>query len=165
LAESSRLELKDNAVFWRNVAARGPLVFDEFHHTEAAPTPVGINLVATLGQLLFLGLMFLAVRSPRLGPARPSAVAPGRSTSEYVTAMGAVLRTAGVEAELVEQLRRDARMTMQDRWGVGLSLPWPEAAREVERLTGFSAQRVLALETEADFLASSRLLAQLENAR
>ncbi len=164
LAENARLELLDNATFWANLGARGPVVFDEFHHVAAAAPPVSLNLWAAALQFAFGALVFLAARGARLGPARPTAQTRHRSALEYVRAMAALTENARVEDELVERLRGDARLFLQERLGVPAQLPLHEAAREVERQTGVTAADVLRLGTERDFLALSRLVARLEAA-
>jgi len=43
LAENRRLELLDNLRFWDALAARGPLLFDEYHHQLAPPPPLSAS--------------------------------------------------------------------------------------------------------------------------
>lgn len=162
LAESARLELLDNAVFWQNVGRHGPLLFDEFHHDTAPPPPLTVNLLASLLQFALCAALFALAHGSRLGPARPTPVRRHRSALEYVRAMASLTAGARADAELVAGLRVEARRLLQERLGLAPSLPLHEAAREVERLTGFPADRTLRLETEGDFLALSRLVAELE---
>jgi len=162
LAESARLELLDNAAFWQNVGGRGPLLFDEFHHDTAPPPPLTVNLLASLLQFALCAALFVLVRGSRLGPARPTPVRRHRSALEYVRAMASLTAGAKADAELVAGLRAEARRFLHERLGIAPALPLHEAAREVERLTGFPAARTLRLERESDFLALSQLVAELE---
>ena len=113
LAENARLELADNALFWGHLAAKGPVVFDEFHqHLPASRVP--INLLVTALQLVFLASLFVWARGTRLGAPRDEPATWHRSSLEYVQAMGALTRNAGVEGELVLALKTDFRRFLRE---------------------------------------------------
>ena len=80
-----RLELDDNAAFWANAGARGPVLFDEGHFVAADAPPLTTNLLASALQFGFLALVFVARprRPPRPAPPLASAApsAPPWSTS------------------------------------------------------------------------------------
>ncbi|MBM4782333.1 MAG: DUF4350 domain-containing protein [Archangiaceae bacterium] len=163
LAENARLGLADNARFWANLAAAGPMYFDESHHvarTLQAPT---VNLWAPGLQFLFAAAIFVVGRGTRLG--RPRAEPPPalRSSTEYVEAMARLTQRAKLEPELIEALRRQLRLTLQERLGIPLELPDAERAREIQ-IPNFSADDAQALFTETDFLSLSKRLARLEDA-
>lgn len=162
LAENARLELLDNARFWANVGARGPIVFDEFHHQLLEKPAAPVNLTLATAQLVLCALVFVAARGSRLGPPREEAARRHRSALEYVRAMAALTRNAGVEGELVEALRRELRLTLHEKLGTKLELPWEEVAREVERHAGVPASEVLAASTDGDFVSLSKRVAELE---
>ncbi len=131
LIENARLELLDNATFWRQVAARGPLVFDDYHHLASAVPPTPLTLSATLAQLLVVGLAFVATFGPRLGPARPEPARSQRSATEYIEAMARLTERVRDDAELIAAFQRQARELAYERLGVARTFEWPEAARAV----------------------------------
>ncbi len=163
LAQNARLELADNAAFWRHLAARGPVVFDEFHHHRGSTTTPS-NLLATLAQLTLCAALFAWARGSRLGPPRDAPDDPHRSSLEYVRAMAGLLRNAGVEAELLEQLRRRLRAVLHERLGVPLAWAWPEAAAEAARRGELAEDDVAGAEHETSLLALSQRLARVERA-
>lgn len=105
LAENARLELADNARFWRQLP--WPIAFDESHHRATRTLP--INFVATGLQVLFLAALFIWSRRWRLGPPRDAVVTQNVSTMNYVRALASLLRNAEVEPELVDALKRELR--------------------------------------------------------
>lgn len=162
LAENARLELAQNAVFWGHLAGKGPVVFDEFHqHLSAAPVP--INLLVTGLQLGFLALLFLWARVPRLGPVRDAKASWHRSSLEYVKAMGALTRNAGVEGELLGVLKADFRKFLRDTAGVPVAWTWADADAELARRKSLTQGSLLSAERQTDFVALSQALAKLEN--
>ncbi|MBE2253686.1 MAG: DUF4350 domain-containing protein [Myxococcus sp.] len=162
LAENARLDLADNAVLWRNLAARGPMWFDESHHVARASQTPTVNLWATGLQFLFAAALFVASRGARLGPVRAEPPAPLRSSTEYVEAMARLTRRAHLEPELVEALRRQLRLTLHERLGVALALPDGERARLVAQALGWSELDAAALFTDGRFTSLSQRLARLE---
>ncbi|MBL8934557.1 MAG: DUF4350 domain-containing protein [Archangium sp.] len=163
LGENARLALADNARFWANLAAEGPMYFDESHHvarTVQAPT---VNLWATGLQFLFAAAIFVVGRGTRLGRPRGEPAPALRSSTEYVEAMARLTQRARLEPELIDALRRQLRLTLQERLGIPLELPDAERAREIQ-IPNFGADDAQALFTETDFLSLSRRLARLEDA-
>lgn len=161
LAENARLELADNARFWGHLASRGPIAFDEFHHHRGSAA-VPVNLVATALQLLFLSLLFLWARGARLGPPRDEPPRWQRSSLEYVTAMAALTRNAGVEGELVVALKSDFRKFLLDRAGIPVEWSWAEAGAELARRGLLEDGELERAAQEPEFVALSKSLAALE---
>ncbi len=167
LIENRRLELEGNLAFWAQL--RGlHLGFDEFHHVAAAPPAWSANLWAALVQFVFVGLLFVAARSRRLGPARPTPVREHRSSLEYVHAMGALMERAGVEAELKLKMRERLRRLMHERLGIAVTLPAEDASVALATQTGLPpdafAALDLKLQTECPFALVSAQAARVENA-
>ncbi|MFT3709303.1 MAG: DUF4350 domain-containing protein [Archangium sp.] len=161
LIENARLELLDNARFWSAIASRGPIAFDEYHllaHEMSAPR----NLLASGLQLLVLAALFLWARAPRLGPVREEATTQHRSALEYVRAMATLTANAKVEGELITALKDDFRRRIEEELGIARTLPWPDAARELERRAQIPAAEVIAAAAETRFLPLSRALASLD---
>lgn len=162
LAENARLELLGNADFWAALGARGPLWIDEWHHRPPPDAPPPLHFVVTALQGVLVALFFVTAAGTRLGPARGEPRRLHRSASEYVDAMAALTARARVEPELVEALRVRVRRTLHDALGVSTTLSWDEAARLTAQRSRLDAATVLALSTTQDFLAMSRLAAQVE---
>lgn len=155
LAENRRLELLDNRRFWDALAARGPLLFDEFHHTLAPPPPVSRGFWVFAAQVLAVGGLYVVSRGTRFGAPRPLRTERHRSALEYVHSMGWLMRRAKVEKDLLPELDRSLRQLMQERLGVPLGLPDADAARLLERDGGIPAEDYL--DAKADL---TRTLAQ-----
>ena len=158
-----RLGLADNARLWANLAAAGPMYFDESHHQARALEAPTVNLWATALQFLFAAAVLIAGRGARLGPPRAEPPPPLRSSTEYVEAMARLTQRARLEPELIEALRRQVRITLQERLGIPLELSDAERAREI-RIPNFGAEDAQALFTDTGFLSLSRRLARLEDA-
>ncbi|MCY1014378.1 DUF4350 domain-containing protein [Pyxidicoccus sp. MSG2] len=133
LVENRRLELLDNLRFWDALAARGPLLFDEYHHQLAPPPPLSRGIWVFVGQVLLVGLLYAVSRGTRFGAARPLRQERHRSALEYVRSMGWLMRRAKVERELLPELDRTLRQLMQERLGIPLALSDADAARLMER--------------------------------
>jgi hypothetical protein len=163
LIENARLELADNALFWSRLAARGPIAFDEYHHHRGA-TVMPVNLVATLLQVLFLGVLALWAIGTRLGPPRDEPLTQHRSALEYVRAMATLTANAQVEDELVVALKHDFRRRLAEELSIPPGWSWEEAATQLAKQTGVSRDEVLAAARETSFVPLSRALAKLEHA-
>lgn len=156
LAQNGRLDLADNAQLWLNLAARGPMWIDEFHHVaRAGPAPT-LNLWASLLQFGFVALVFVFATGTRLGPPRDEPRRIHRSGLEYVDAMARLTQRAGVESELVEALRRDVRLFLHERLGLSMQTTDDERVRAMTTALGLSASDAAALFTDTDFLSLSR---------
>jgi hypothetical protein len=162
LAENARLDLADNAVFWRNLAARGPIWIDESHHAARPQMTPTVNLWATGLQFLFAAALFVAARGSRLGPPRAEPGAALRSSTEYVEAMARLTLRARVEPELVDALRRDVRLTLHERLGLSLELPDEERARALTLTLGWTDADASGIFRENTFLGLSKYVARLE---
>jgi hypothetical protein len=157
VAENRRLELLDNLGWWDGLASRGAVAFDEFHHLpeQGPPLSAGWGLWVFAGQVLVVGLLYLAARGTRFGPPRPLVVERHRSALEYVQSLGWLARRSKVERELVPELARQLRWLMHERLAIPVGLSEQEAARELEARTGLPAAEYL--EAHADL---TRTLAQ-----
>jgi hypothetical protein len=168
LIENRRLDLLDNLQLWANLPP-ARIAFDEFHHRAAAPPRWSANLWASFFQVIFIGLLFVAARARRLGPARATPTRQHRSSLEYVASMGGLMRRAGVEGELKLALRDRLRRLMQERLGIPLALGADEASRLLATQTGIATDAWLQLDQrlvnpEADFVAAAAEAARLEDA-
>ena len=162
LAENARLELADNALFWAQLATRGPIIFDEFHqHLPASLVP--INLVVTALQAFFLAVLFVWARAPRLGPVRDAPASWHRSSLEYVKAMGALTRNAGVEGELMQALKTDFRRFLREVASVPEAWTWEDADGELARRQSLPPGTLVTASQHTSFVALSQALAKVEN--
>jgi hypothetical protein len=164
LAENARLEALDNARFWSAVGARGPVLFDEYHHQASAALKAPPSLWASGLQLTLCALCFVLVFGARLGPPREPGPRLHRSGAEYVQAMAGLSRRSKVEAELLELVRRQARQLAQERLGVPAAASWSEAAKVVRARLSSAAPAFEALGGSQTFLAASVFAAQFERA-
>ena len=169
-----RIELGENLAFWHQLAAQGPIVFDEFHHKAGEGTPISAGVLVIIAQLIACFVLFAFVRGARLGPARPELPVRHRSMLEYLSSFAWLTRKAGVEKELLAELRARFRVLLQERLGVEISHSEEEAAREVERQCRLPAadylrtvEEVAALQasphvTPRQFAKAARAYARLE---
>lgn len=148
LAENRRIELLDNLRFWDALAARGPLLFDEFHHSAKPPPPMSRGVWVFVLQCLAVGALYVFARGQRFGAPRPQLPERHRSTLEYVQSMGWLTRRAQVERELLPELARHLRQLMHERLGIPLTLSEEEAARMMEQRCGIPSAHYL--ETRAE---------------
>ncbi len=167
LLQNRRLDLHDNLQLWVNLRSL-KLGFDEFHHRAAAAPRWSPNLLATLFQFIFVALLFVAARAPRLGPPRPTLARVHRSSLEYVRSMGALMRRAGVENELKLKLRDRLRRLMQERLGIALTIGADEASRMLAQQTHIAPDAFLKLDQRlagdaGDFVVAAGEAARLED--
>jgi hypothetical protein len=148
LAENRRLELLDNLRFWDALAARGPLVFDEFHHSALPPPPLSRGLWVFALQCLAVGALYVVARGTRFGAPRPQSPERHRSALEYVQSMGWLARRVKVERELLPEMARHLRQLMHDRLGIPLALSEEEAARMLEQRSGIPPAHYLEARAE-----------------
>ncbi|MFP2957877.1 DUF4350 domain-containing protein [Myxococcus sp. 1LA] len=176
LLENRRLELLDNLRFWEALAARGPLLFDEYHHQLAPPPPFSRGIWVFVAQVLAVGLLYVVSRGTRFGAPRPLREERHRSALEYVRSMGWLMRRAKVEKELLPELDQSLRQQMHGTPGHPLSLSDADAARLVEQDGGVSATEYLEAKADltrthaqptvapADYARVARRYAHLERA-
>ncbi|NOK04630.1 MULTISPECIES: DUF4350 domain-containing protein [unclassified Myxococcus] len=176
LLENRRLELLDNLRFWEALAARGPLLFDEYHHQLAPPPPFSRGIWVFTAQVLAVGLLYVVSRGTRFGAPRPLRVERHRSALEYVRSMGWLMRRAKVEKELLPELDQGLRQQMQERLGIPMGLSDEDAARLMEQDGGVSATEYLEAKADltrthaqptvapADYARVARRYAHLERA-
>jgi hypothetical protein len=165
LAENRRLEMLDNLRFWDALAARGPMMFDEFHHSEAPPPPLSRGIWAFALQCLAVGMLYVVARGTRFGAPRPQPPERHRSALEYVQSMGWLTRRAQVERELLLELARHLRQLMLDRLGIPLALSEEEAARMLEQRCGITPDHYLAARAELARLLDQRAISPRDYAR
>jgi len=151
LAENRRLALGDNLQFWANLAARGRVYFDEYHHQ--VPEQSGHGVLAAIGptllQLLLAGAVLALALGRRLGEARPLRPARHRSQGEYVSQLAQLYAASRVEGELCAELHRALRRTLFDRLGISAQLDEVEVARRLEQRTQVPGERYLKLIEQA----------------
>ncbi|MFZ5469170.1 MAG: DUF4350 domain-containing protein [Myxococcota bacterium] len=172
LAENRRLELADNLRLWENLAARGPVLFDEFHHVAAPGPPLSPALLAFALQFLACAAVFAWAKGARLGPARPPLVRRHRTSLEYIVSFAHLTRQARVERELLAEQLAQLRVLLQERLGIAVSLSDRDAALELERHCQLPAPNIESLFGRARaaapglsahaYSALSRELARLE---
>ncbi|HLL02933.1 MAG TPA: DUF4350 domain-containing protein [Myxococcaceae bacterium] len=165
LAENRRLELLDALRFWDALAARGPLLFDEFHHAAEPPPPLSRGIWVFALQCLAVGLLYVVARGTRFGAPRPRLPERHRSTLEYVRSLGWLARRAKVERELLPELAGHLRQLMQERLGIPLALSEEEAARMLELRCGIPARHYLEARAELARVLDQRTLAPRDYAR
>ncbi len=155
LAENRRIALGDNLRFWANLAARGQVYFDEYHHV--APAGSGRGLVAALGptvlQLLLVALVLGAALVRRLGEPRPLREAAHRSQGEYVRQLAGLYEAGRLEAALCHELYASLRRTLSERLGLGTTLDDRAIAQRLRQRSGIDPDRYLALVRRSQELA------------
>ena len=146
LFSNGMLPKSENAVFLANLLAHhaapgGRVLFDEYHHGDAALGDTG-SIWDTLGrplQLAFiqiaLALTALAVLlAVRFGPPVPLARTQARTSAEYVTSLASLYRRAEASGTALETLYRQFLRDVCGR----LALP-PDVS--LERLADVAARR------------------------
>jgi hypothetical protein len=164
LAQNSRLEALDNAQFWAAVAARGPVLFDEYHHLASAAVTTPRSVWAVGLQFVLCALVFVAVFGARLGPPRPQARRLHRAGIEYVQAMARLLHRARVEPELLVSVQQQMRALAHERLGIPESLSWADAALEVQAHFASAAQAFAQVGASQNLVQASTAAAQFERA-
>jgi hypothetical protein len=165
LAENRRLELLDNLRFWDALAARGPMVFDEFHHSEVPPPPLSRGLWVFALQCLSVGVLYIFARGTRLGAPRPQLPERHRSALEYAQSMGWLALRAKVERELLPEMARHLRQLMHERLGIPLALSEEEAARMLEQRSGIAPAQYLEARAELARALDQRAISPKDYAR
>ena len=104
--------------------AGAPIVFDEFHHNAGAPaesmndwalTSWGPGVVWVL-LVMYLGLL---LRGRAFGPQLPIHAARQRSSAEYASAVGGLLRRARARGLTLNVLLDSTRRALAERTGLG----------------------------------------------
>jgi hypothetical protein len=167
------LESADNGRFAADLLGMtsGAVAFDEYHHAAAGTgetdwltTPWGAAL-AWAAFVLFIGLAF---RGRAFGPRIPLQPTTDRSTAEYASAIGSLLRRSGARAVTLNLLAAGARRVLAERLGLGknvqdarfpemLSRRAPEVAAQLAR----TESRIPTAVTDRDLLEVSRELHEL----
>lgn len=142
---NSQLSRSENAVFLANLLAHygtagGRVLFDEYHHGDAADAggsvweDLGRPLQLALIQLCFAGLALLVLLSVRFGPPVPAVRLFARSSADYVGSLASLYRRAGASQTALETLYRQFLRDICGR----LALP-PDV--DLERLAAVAARR------------------------
>jgi hypothetical protein len=102
--------------------AGGSVLFDEYHHGAAASSGISAGWTATAwgGAALWTALVLvvgLALRGRAFGPRLPLTPERDRSSAEYVTAVGALLRRAGARSLTLQTLDSASRRLCGERLG------------------------------------------------
>ncbi|NTX07916.1 DUF4350 domain-containing protein [Myxococcus sp. CA040A] len=163
--ENRRLELLDNARLWNALAARGPLVIDEYHHQLAPPPPLSRGIWVFVAQVLAVGGVYVLSRGTRFGAPRPVLVEKHRSALEYVRSMGWLMRRSKVEKDLLPELDKALRQRLQERLGISPALEDAEAARLLEENGGIPASHYLEAKAELTRLLSQPTIRPSDYAR
>lgn len=168
------LERADNGRFAADVLglSSGPVAFDEYHHavrpglgeTDWLTTPWG----AALGWAAFVAFVGLALRGRAFGPRVPLISSIDRSTAEYASAIGSLLRRTGARQLTLSVLAAGARRTVAERLGLGRDVQdkrFPEmlarrAPEVAARLAG-TESRIPTATTDGAVLDISKELHQL----
>lgn len=154
------LERADNGRFAADLLAlsTGAVVFDEFHHgvasgeTDWLTTPWG----AALGWAAFIVFIGLALRGRAFGPRIPLVPSPDRSTAEYASAIGSLLRRTGARQETLDVLRTGARRALAERLGLGREVQDRRFPQMLAGRAPEAAARLARAETVAPIAVSDR---------
>lgn len=143
-----------------------PILFDEFHHGIQATSSPGNSWMSTGWGLailwavviLFLGL---ALRGRAFGPRVPLEPAAGRSSAEYASAVGNLLRRTGARSLTLATLDAATRRALGDRVGVSGISDAAAFADALRRRAPASATALASLEGQLGAAAEhdSRFLA------
>ncbi len=142
---NSQLSRSENAVFLADLLAHyaapgGRILFDEYHHGDAADAggsvweDLGRPLQLALIQLCFAALALLVLLSVRFGPPVPPVRLLARSSADYVGSLASLYRRAGASQTALETLYRQFLRDICGR----LALP-PDV--DLERLAAVAARR------------------------
>jgi hypothetical protein len=145
LADNEHLEKADNLGLWAQLAALGPIAFDEGHFVPPPPAPMSRALSLFFAQLAVIGLFFLWAIGTRLGPPRTAPNVRHRASREYLDAFAWLTRNANVEPELASALYDGLRRRAHERLGVTLEISDDEAARRIADEIGTPAEELRAL--------------------
>jgi hypothetical protein len=153
--QNSMIGKDDNLQLLANIAARGTVCFDDYHHEF--PERSGRGMLAMIGpaiaQLLFCGLALAISRGRRFGAPRPPTLASGRSVSEYLSELGSLFGRARVERDLTADLTKAFRQRLASRYGISPDVDDAEAARRLAKRAAVSESRVVNLLGRARFAA------------
>ncbi len=176
---NSRLDRNDNLSVLANLAERGTVYFDEYHHrvgASASMTRLAGALAMPLAQLLFLGAMLVWSAGRRVGPLLPPAAALARTTGDYAQQVGQLYRRANAEAALCEDLERELQRWLEGRLAAGPGTPLavlqdrlarrePAVAARVGPLTARLRALKASKPTPDQFADISRAVVELQRSR
>jgi hypothetical protein len=122
--ENARLAKDDNLVLLANIAARGKVCFDEYHHEfpEATPSRAGRLFGPVVAQILLCGLFVVFGHGRRFGASRPLRRSRSRSVSEYLTEMATLFGRARSDGEVSREMSRSLRRRLASRFGISPNL-------------------------------------------
>ena len=146
LFSNANLARSENAVFLADLLARygrpgGAVLFDEYHHGDAAGGPggsvweaLGRPLQLALTQALLAALCLVVLLGGRFGPPIPAMRDAARSSADYVASLASLYRRAEASGTALETLYRQFLRDVCGR----LALP-PDV--NLERLAEVAARR------------------------
>jgi len=166
----------DNARLAADVIGLAPpgsaVTFDEFHHGAAATSPLDWALTpwgAPIFWAIAVAYGALLLRGRSFGPRLSLQPGRGRSSAEYTSAVGKMLRRASARELTLRVLTEAARRALAERTGLGHSTPparvqtmlavrAPELA---QRLARAETSTAAATASDAGLLAAARELHEL----
>lgn len=146
------------------LAPRGRAVaFDEYHHQQllaSSPAMAWLSApwVAGLIWAVLAAFISLTLHGRAFGPRLELPGVAPRSSSEYVAAVGRLLRRSRAGPEVASVLVETTRRRLAARWGLG---PGLEGLAPAEAAELAAAQRELARPTEASLLSGAIRLQRL----
>jgi hypothetical protein len=151
------------------------VLFDEYHHgavDQPAASPIDFLLTrwgAALGLAILVFVVGVLLRSRSFGPRLVLTPAAGRSSAEYASAVGALLRRSRARAVTLEVLDGAARRALAERVGLG-GQPAAEAFTRVlqqrapalaQELANAESGLQAGAQSEQSLLLAARLLHRL----
>jgi len=155
------LERPDNGRFAADllVLSSGSVVFDEYHHAVAAAgetdwltTPWG----AALGWAAFVVFVGLAFRGRAFGPRIPLVPSADRSSAEYASAIGSLLRRTGARQETLDVLAAGTRRAVAERLGLGRDVQDRRFPEMLARRSPETAARLARVQTAIPIATTDR---------
>jgi hypothetical protein len=139
------------------------VAFDEYHHQAvpaSSPAPIWLTApwVAGLIWAVLAAFISLALHGRAFGPRLELPGVLPRSSSEYVAAVGRLLRRSQAGPEVASVLLEATRRRLAARWGLG---PGLEGLAPAEAAELAAAERELARPTEAALLVGALRLQRL----
>lgn len=140
LDKATNWRLASDLIAWSPRGA--PAVFDEYHHGAISSGGIGWTVAPWGDALLWAALVLFfgfVLRGRGFGPRLPAAAEPDRPSSEYVGAVGRLLRRAGARDLTADVLLNATRRAVAEREGPG---------RRAEDLAHIESGRALAVSSD-----------------
>jgi Domain of unknown function (DUF4350) len=162
LIQNNRLDVADNAQFWLNLSARGPMAFDEFHHH--AQLAAGGNVLMAVVPLVALLLAFVLTVGVRFTPARTPSPTPPASSEDLVGSLAQVALRARLEGDLRQTLDIQVRRWLSQHFGLAMSLT-PAACTQRLQSNPQAAAALAAFWKSARLLEAAQCFEQLKSTK